>query len=42
MKDANAAEAALAAAGLPPAQLKQIREAPSPEGLKATPSVRSY
>ncbi len=41
MKDAPAAEAALTAAGLPPAQLKQIREAPSPEGTNATPSVRS-
>ncbi len=42
VKDAAAAEAALTAAGLPPALLKQIREAPSPEATKATPSVRSY
>lgn len=42
MKDAPAAEAALTAAGLPAAQLKQIREAPSPQATGATPAVRSY
>lgn len=42
MKDAPAAEAALTAAGLPTAQVKQIREAPSPQATGAPPAARSY
>jgi hypothetical protein len=42
VKDPTAAEAALAATGLPPDQVKQIREAPSPQPTGPKPSVRSY